>query len=78
MEQQRIIVVDACADFGDMMEPEYIESGTTYVQQSKSKYSSVVKRLHLIRILGAIGGNVETRILGAKDQFTCLLAMSAS
>lgn len=60
--------------FGDAMEPDDIESGTIYVLQSQSDHPYVVEHRELIHKIGVTGGKVETRIAGAKDDATYLLA----
>lgn len=71
---RRIIKVDAGPLFGDTMEPEDIESGTIYVLQSQSDHPYVVQHRELIHKIGVTGREVETRIAGAKDHATYLLA----
>jgi hypothetical protein len=60
--------------FGDTMEPEDIESGTIYVLQSRSDHPYVAQHRELIHKIGVTGMKVETRIAGAKDDATYLLA----
>lgn len=60
--------------FGDAMDAEDIESGTIYVLRSQSEHPFVVEHRELIHKIGVTGGKVETRIAGAKDQSTYLLA----
>lgn len=71
---RRIIKVDAGPLFGDTMEPEDIESGTIYVLQSQSDHPYVAEHRQLIHKIGVTGMKVETRIAGAKDDATYLLA----
>ncbi|QDA56011.1 GIY-YIG nuclease family protein [Thermomonas aquatica] len=71
---RRIIKVDAGPLFGDTMEPDDIESGTIYVLQSQSDHPYVVEHRELIHKIGVTGMKVETRIAGAKDDATYLLA----
>jgi hypothetical protein len=71
---RRIIKVDAGPLFGDTMEPEDIESGTIYVLQSQSDHPYVAEHRELIHKIGVTGMKVETRIAGAKDDATYLLA----
>ena len=71
---RRIIKVDAGPLFGDSMEPDDIESGTIYVLQSQSDHPYVAHHRELIHKIGVTGMKVETRIAGAKDQATYLLA----
>lgn len=60
--------------FGDEVEPEDIETGTIYVLQSKSDNPFVAEHRQLIHKIGVTGGKVETRIAGAENQPTYLLA----
>jgi hypothetical protein len=60
--------------FGDTMEPDDIESGTIYVLQSQSDHPYVAEHRELIHKIGVTGMKVETRIAGAKDDATYLLA----
>jgi len=60
--------------FSDEVEPEDIETGTIYVLRSKSDHPFVVKHRELIHKIGVTGGKVETRIAGAENQPTYLLA----
>lgn len=71
---RRVIKVDAGPLFGDTMEPDDIESGTIYVLRSRSDHPYVVQHRELIHKIGVTGGKVETRIAGAKDDATYLLA----
>lgn len=56
------------------MELDDIESGTIYVLQSQSDHPYVAQHRELIHKIGVTGGKVETRIAGAKDDATYLLA----
>ena len=60
--------------FSDEVEPEDIETGTIYVLRSKSDHPFVVQHRELIHKIGVTGGKVETRIAGAENQSTYLLA----
>jgi hypothetical protein len=60
--------------FGDTMEQDDIESGTIYVLESQSEHPYVAQHRNLIHKIGVTGGKVETRISGAKDDATYLLA----
>lgn len=60
--------------FSDELEPEDIETGTIYVLRSKSDHPFVVQHRELIHKIGVTGGKVETRIAGAENQPTYLLA----
>ena len=71
---RRITDTDNGPLFGDAMEPDDIESGTIYVLQSKSDHPYVAQHRELIHKIGVTGMKVETRIAGAKDDATYLLA----
>lgn len=71
---RRITDVDQGPLFGDAMEPDDIESGTIYVLRSRSDHPYVAEHRELIHKIGVTGGKIETRIAGAKDQSTYLLA----
>jgi hypothetical protein len=60
--------------FGDTLEPDDIESGTIYVLQSRSNHPYVAQHRELIHKIGVTGTKVETRIAGARDDATYLLA----
>ena len=60
--------------FGDTLEPDDIESGTIYVLQSRSDHPYVAQHRELIHKIGVTGTKVETRIAGARDDATYLLA----
>lgn len=60
--------------FGDTLEPDDVESGTIYVLQSRSDHPYVAQHRELIHKIGVTGMKVETRIVGAKDDATYLLA----
>jgi hypothetical protein len=60
--------------FGDEMDDADIESGTIYVLRSQSKHPFVAEHRELIHKIGVTGGKVETRIAGARDHSTYLLA----
>lgn len=60
--------------FGDTMDQDDIESGTIYVLQSRSDHPYVAQHRELIHKIGVTGMKVETRIAGAKDDATYLLA----
>lgn len=60
--------------FGDTMDVDDIESGTIYVLQSRSDHPYVAQHRELIHKIGVTGVRVETRIAGAKDDATYLLA----
>lgn len=60
--------------FSDEIEPDDIETGTIYVLRSKSDHPFVAQHRELIHKIGVTGGKVETRIAGAENQSTYLLA----
>lgn len=60
--------------FGDVSEPDDIESGTIYVLRSLSAHPFVAEHRELIHKIGVTGGKVETRIAGANKDATYLLA----
>ena len=65
---------DAGPLFGDTLDPDDIESGTIYVLRSQSDHPFVAEYRELIHKIGVTGGKVESRIAGAKDDATYLLA----
>lgn len=71
---RRLIKVDAGPLFGDVAEPDDIESGTIYVLRSCSNHPFVVEHRELIHKIGVTGGKVETRIAAAEKDATYLLA----
>ena len=60
--------------FGDVQEPDDIESGTIYVLRSLSNHPFVIEHRELIHKIGVTGGKVETRIAAANKDATYLLA----
>ena len=60
--------------FGDAPEPDDIETGTVYVLRSLSNHPFVAEHRELIHKIGVTGGKVETRISGAENDATYLLA----
>ncbi len=62
------------AKFGDMPEPDDIETGTVYVLRSLSNHPFVAEHRELIHKIGVTGGKVEARIAGAEKDATYLLA----
>ena len=60
--------------FGDAPELDDIESGTIYVLRSQSNHPFVAEHRELIHKIGVTGGKVETRIAGAENDATYLLA----
>lgn len=71
---RRITDADNGPLFGDILEPDDIESGTIYVLQSRSDHPFVAQHRELIHKIGVTGGKVETRVAAAKDDATYLLA----
>lgn len=60
--------------FGDVPEPDDIETGTIYVLRSLSNHPFVAEHRELIHKIGVTGGKVEARIAGAEKDATYLLA----
>ena len=60
--------------FGDAPESDDIETGTIYVLRSLSSHPFVAEHRELIHKIGVTGGKVETRIAGAENDATYLLA----
>lgn len=60
--------------FGDTAEPDDIGSGTIYVLRSRSDHPFVLEHRELIHKIGVTGGKVLTRIAGAENDATYLLA----
>ncbi len=60
--------------FGDVPEPDDIETGTIYVLRSLSSHPFVAEHRELIHKIGVTGSKVETRIAGAEHDATYLLA----
>ena len=60
--------------FGDAPEPDDIETGTIYVLRSLSNHPFVAEHRELIHKIGVTGGKIETRIAGAENDSTYLLA----
>lgn len=60
--------------FGDLSEPDDIETGTIYVLRSLSSHPFVAEHRELIHKIGVTGGKVEARIAGADKDATYLLA----
>jgi hypothetical protein len=71
---RRLIRKDDGPLFGDAPEPDDIASGTIYVLRSQSTHPFVVEHRELIHKIGVTGGSVETRIAGAENDATYLLA----
>lgn len=60
--------------FGDISEPDDIETGTIYVLRSLSKHPFIAEHRELIHKIGVTGSKVEARIAGAEKDATYLLA----
>ena len=64
--------------FGDRAsaedEPDRLPTGTLYVLRSRSTHPTIAAHRELIHKIGITGGKVETRIAGAADDATSLLA----
>ena len=71
---RRLIRKDDGPLFGDAPEPDDIETGTIYVLRSLSNHPFVVEHRELIHKIGVTGGKIETRIAGAENDSTYLLA----
>lgn len=71
---RRLVKVDAGPLFGGSVEPDDIETGSIYVLRSRSEHPFVAKHRELIHKIGVTGGKVETRISGAENDATYLLA----
>ncbi|MDH7972510.1 GIY-YIG nuclease family protein [Sphingomonas sp. AR_OL41] len=55
-------------------EPDYLPTGTLYVLRSRSSHPAIAAHRDLIHKIGITGGPVESRIAGAADDATYLLA----
>jgi hypothetical protein len=55
-------------------EPDHLPTGTLYVLRSRSTHPAIAAHRDLIHKIGITGGLVETRIAGAVDDATYLLA----
>ena len=55
-------------------EPDRLPTGTLYVLRSRSTHPTIAAHRELIHKIGITGGKVETRIAGAADDATYLLA----
>lgn len=71
---RRLIIKDDGPLFGSERETDDIESGTIYVLRSHSSHPFVAEHRELIHKIGVTGGKVETRIVGAENDATYLLA----
>lgn len=70
----RVIRIDDGPLFTGTVEPDDIEVGSIYVLRSRSDHPFVAEHRELIHKIGVTGGRVETRIAGAENQATYLLA----
>ncbi len=71
---RRLTDTDMGPLFGDTPEPDDIETGTLYVLRSRSTHPFVTAHRELIHKIGVTGGTVETRLAGARNDSTYLLA----
>lgn len=71
---RRLLKVDAGPLFSNATEPDDIETGTIYVLRSLSNHPFIAEHRELIHKIGVTGGKVETRISGAENDATYLLA----
>ena len=55
-------------------EPDHLSTGTLYVLRSRSTHPTIAAHRDLIHKIGITGGSVETRVAGAADDPTYLLA----
>ena len=58
----------------NQVEPDQLETGTLYVLRSRSNHPTIAAHRDLVHKIGITGGSVETRIAGAADDATYLLA----
>jgi hypothetical protein len=70
----RLVRKDDGPLFGNVAEPDDIETGTIYVLRSFSNHPFVAEHRELIHKIGVTGGKVESRIAGAAKDATYLLA----
>ena len=71
---RRIISLDAGPLFASESDDGDLESGTVYVLRSKSNHPLIAEHRDLIHKIGITGGSVESRISGAENDATYLLA----
>ena len=71
---RRITEPDAGPLFEEPTNPEGTESGTIYVLRSLSDHPQIAEHREVIHKIGVTGGNVESRIAGARLDPTFLLA----
>lgn len=71
---RRIIRLDAGPLFASENEDGDLESGTVYVLRSKSNHPTIAEHRNLVHKIGITGGSVESRIYGAENDATYLLA----
>lgn len=65
---------DAGPLFSGVLEEGDVESGTIYVLRSRSTHPFIAQHRELIHKIGVTGGDVESRIAGASQDATYLLA----
>lgn len=70
----RVIRISDGPLFAGTVEPDDIEVGSIYVLRSRSDHPFVVEHRELIHKIGVTGGKVGTRIAGAENHPTYLLA----
>jgi len=71
---RRITEPEAGPLFSSENEDGDLESGTVYVLRSKSNHSMIAEHRNLVHKIGITGGSVESRINGAENDATFLLA----
>ena len=71
---RRLIRKDDGPLFGDVAEVDDIQTGTIYVLRSLSDHPYITEHRDLIHKIGVTGGKIETRISGAVNDATYLLA----
>lgn len=60
--------------FADQQEHNDIESGTIYVLRSKSQHPDIKKHYQILHKIGVTSGDIENRIIHAKDDPTFLMS----
>lgn len=71
---RRLLKVDAGPLFAGTTELDDIEVGSIYVLRSLSDHPFIAEHRELIHKIGVTGGKIETRIAGAQNDATYLLA----
>ena len=71
---RRLLKADAGPLFANAAEQDDIEVGSIYVLRSRSDNPFIARHRELIHKIGVTGGKVETRIAGAENDATYLLA----